>query len=541
MSEQLAGQAASSAVRTGGDISDPTVTNAELQAKGLTFLGRYVSVQAAQGSKPMTLGEAQQRSEDFDLFSIYEPADGGASFVSDHDGVKHGTEDAQDALAGAEAVRQPPGTPIFFSFDFNESDVTSWPSPTGPLQDYITAAANVITPMYTVGVYGYQFALAPSQNGGAQFFWEVNLFPQPGYTAPDALDNLVQYNINQPVGNDPEGLDYDHALTSYFGQWRAPLPSLPLGLYAAWRGAGTDESLHYSAFNGRFWGTPFALPAAQVPGSASPPALALFEGKLFMAYRGARINQSIWVTSSADATTWAQQQAAGDGITTNTAPAMVVANGVDGLLWLAWHGSDNSVWWSSSSDGVHWAAGQAVTSPTPEVSGPTTTATPALAVWDGAVYMAGFDPQGQLWWTFNSDGTENGWAPPGFLSTVGGQPVTSQAAPALAAFGGSLYLAWQYPTGEIAMISYNGEWGNFQQVEPPKADVPPGSLSSPALGVFRNPNDFDDYQLYLAWTSRDGGLSYASTPDGHTWNYATAPVPGGPGAGQPQPPALLGI
>jgi Rv2525c-like, glycoside hydrolase-like domain len=103
--------------------------------------------------KPGQPGEAQAFSEVFDLFSIYENADQGASFVSDHDGANHGTEDAQHALAGAQAVRQPPGTPIYFSFDFNKGAVSGWPSATGPLQDYITAAANVVKPVYTVGVY----------------------------------------------------------------------------------------------------------------------------------------------------------------------------------------------------------------------------------------------------------------------------------------------------------------------------------------------------------------------------------------------------
>jgi hypothetical protein len=549
MTDQPAGQdpaaAASQPVRLGGDTETPDIPNPDLTGAGITFLGRYVSVQyapppAGQGTKPMRLGEAQELSKAVDLFSNYEPADGGASFLGDHDGAKHGTEDAQDALAGAQTVHQPPGTPIYFSFDFNESAERpyNWPSPTGPLQDYIAAAANVVTPIYTVGVYGYQFALAPCQDAGAQFFWEVNTGP-PGYGPPSALDNLVQFEISKSVGTPPATypMDFDHALTPYFGQWRAPVPTLkPLGLYAAWRGAGTDESLHYSAFSGRFWGTTVALPAAQVPGSAFAPSLALFEGKLFMAYRGARINRDIWITSTADGTTWAQQQAAGDNITTDVRPAMVVAHGVDGQLWLAWHGSDDLVWWSSSSDGVHWAPKQPVTSPAPEVPTATTKTTPALAVWDGAVYMAGTSPDGHLWWTYNSDGTQNGWAPPGTLDTVGGQPVTSQAAPALAAFGRNLYLAWQYPATEIAMISYDGEWGNFQQVEPPNSDAVPGTLSSPALGVFLNPDE-----LYLAWGIREGGLYYASTPDGHTWNYSSAPIPGGPGPGQPQPPALLGI
>lgn len=538
-SDPAAATEAPQAVANGGDTSDSTITNADLKAAGLTFLGRYISVQAQQGSKPMKLGEAQELSAAVDLFSIYEPADGGAQFRADHDGARHGTEDAQDALAGAQAVRQPPGTPIYFSFDFTEGQEDHWPSATGPLQDYIAAAASVVTPVYTVGVYGFQFVLAPSQNAGAQFFWEVNLYPDPPYGPPDALDNLVQWKINQATGTPSHPIDYDHALKPYFGQWRAPLPALQLGLYAAWRGSGADESLQYSYFSDGYWQPkPRSLP---VPGSSFAPALALFQGKLFMAYRGARFNQDIWVTSSADGTTWAQQESAGDGITTDAAPAMIVANGVNGQLWLAWHGPDDNVWWSSSGDGIHWAAKQAVTSPTPEVSGPTTKTTPSLAVWDGSVYMAGTSPDGRLWWTFNSDGSESGWAPPGFLDKVGGQPVVSQVAPALAAFGGKLYLAWQYPSTEIAIISYDGEWGSFQQVEPPDADVVPGTLSGPALGVFRNPIDLDDYQLYLAWSTREGGLFYASTRDGHTWTYSSAPIPGGPGPGQPQPIALLGV
>ena len=308
------------------------------------------------------------------------------------------------------------------------------------------------------------------------------------------------------------------------------------GLWAVWRGSGTDESLRYSCFSDGCWQpSPRLLPTAQVPGSACTPAPALFGGTLLLAYRGARINRQIWITSSADGATWTPQRAAGATLMTDVAPAMIVAHGVNGRLWLAWHGSGDSAWWSSSGDGTHWAPGQAVTGPT------TTTTTPALAGWDGIVYMAGTGTDGRVWWTFNSDGTGSGWAPPGILDTVDGQPVRSNAAPALAAFGGTLYLAWQYPTGDIAMISYDGEWGNFQQVEPPDTDVGPGSLSSPSLGVYRDPDDVGDDQLYLAWGSITGGLYYASTPDGRTWSYGSAPIPGGPGPGQPRPPALLGI
>jgi len=312
------------------------------------------------------------------------------------------------------------------------------------------------------------------------------------------------------------------------------------GLWAVWRGSGTDESLRYSYFSDGYWQpSPRLLPAAEVPGSACTPALAPFGGTLLLAYRGARINRQIWITSSADGATWTPQRAAGATLMTDVAPAMIVAHGVDGRLWLAWHGSGDSAWWSSSGDGTHWAPGQPVTSPAPEVASPATTATPALAAWDGIVYMAGTGTDGRVWWTSNSDGTGSGWAPPGCLDTVDGQPVRSNAAPALAAFGGTLCLAWQYPTGDIAMISYDGEWGNFRQVEPPDTDVGPGSLSSPSLGVVRDPDDAGDDRLYLAWGSLTGGLYYASTPDGKTWGYGS--IPGGPGPGQPQPPALLGI
>lgn len=206
------------------------------------------------------------------------------------------------------------------------------------------------------------------------------------------------------------------ALASFNGAlyavWRGPIWDIFRGLPPQGVTVINDQTLYWSRFDGTTWG-----PTQNGPGwSSTGPALAVFNGALYMAWKGMDQDQRIW-WSSFDGNSWAPQQyiidERGTTIGTSDRPALAVFNGV---LYMAWKGieGDQRLWWSSSN-GSGW---------TPQQQGPGWSSSgPALAPFGGffpGLYMAwkGMNQDQRLWWS-SSDG--NSWAPqqigPGASST----------------------------------------------------------------------------------------------------------------------------
>jgi hypothetical protein len=497
---------ADNVIRIGCDFSDPTIENSALLARGFTFCGRYIGVNPELGTKRLMLGEAKSRTAaGLDLFSSYE----GTNAQGALNGYQQGVTDGNDALAGARAVHQPPGTPIYFNADW---DVT--PGQFDTIQAYLTGAASVVAPTYTVGLYSsYDALTAMAERGAAQFFWqsESTSFSNGRNGTQNPNDNLWQHwdtdaTFPCPAGDPLPCIDDDDALQAYFGQWRAP--TITTDLIMAWRGEGSDESIWWTTFNGRTWQPQQKV---TVPGSSAGPALALLDGQLAMAFTGSGVDEDLWWTTF-NGSVWGMP----DVLPFNgsrSQPALAIFHG---QLFIAFPGpaSDESLYWSSLN-GTTWAAQQ-------KIPGAGSDASPALAACGNQLYMAwrGEGTDLSIWWTrFN--GTT--WAPQQKVPGVG-----SVASPALAVFNNQLYMAWRGERTDesIWWTRFNGTtWAPQQKV--PGAS----SAASPALAVFDDP-----YRLYLTWRGAGSDVSiYWATFEPSTWSSAERV----PGVGSAEGPALL--
>jgi len=484
-------------VREGVDFSEPAaVDSAALLAAGKTFCGRYISNEP--GEKILTLAEAISRSRaGLDLFSNYETT--GVDF---EDGYQAGVAAGNAALAGAAQVHQPPGTPIYFSAD-TDIDRDFNPGLLDALQAYLEGCASVVRPTYAVGVYGSSDALdAMASRGAAQFFWQSE---STGYSGGrnanlDPNDNLWQYIGGTTV---PQ-TDNDHAVQAYFGQWRAPV--ITTDLYAVWRGAGNDQGIWWSTFNGHQWAAQQEVPDV---GSSDGPAVALFGGILYMAWKGRADDPDLWWTTF-DGQTWAAQKVV-PGTGSNARPALALFRG---QLQMTWRGAagDESLYWATF-DGSAWTSQQ-------QIKNVGSTDGPALAVYDSTLYMAwrGAGDDESLWWT-TFDGTA--WAPQRRIPGI-----TSAACPALALFDNRLYLTARGAGSDESLYwtTFDGStWAARQQI------AGTGSSQGPGLAVF---ND----SLYQSWRGAGGDESlWWTTFDGKNW----APQQRVPNTGSVMGPGLL--
>jgi hypothetical protein len=112
-------------------------------------------------------------------------------------------------------------------------------------------------------------------------------------------------------------------------------------LFAAWKGAGNDERMFWSSFDGSHW----APQQVGIGGGTSTgPALAVYHDRLFAAWKGAGNDERMF-WSSFDGSHWAPQQV-GIGGGTSTGPALAV---FEDEVVAAWKGigADQRMFWSN--------------------------------------------------------------------------------------------------------------------------------------------------------------------------------------------------
>jgi len=265
-------------------------------------------------------------------------------------------------------------------------------------------------------------------------------------------------------------------------------------LYMAWKGMEFDDGIFYSTFNGTTWAAQQQVPGV---GTSSGVSLAVFNGKLYMAWKGMQADQGIY-WSVFDGTGWAPQQQV-PGVGTSTGPSLAVFNGA---LYMVWKGiqGDVRVFWSSFN-GV-WAAQQVV----PDIGA---SVGPSVSVFDSRLYMAWKGELGdpRLFYS-NFDGTS--WASQQLM------PGFSSEGASLAAFNSALYAAWKGELGDQRLwwSSFNGTaWAGQQQI--------PGVFSSvgPSIAVYNS-------ALYAVWKGELGDQRiWWSSFNGTTW-AAQQQVPG---------------
>jgi kumamolisin len=226
-------------------------------------------------------------------------------------------------------------------------------------------------------------------------------------------------------------------------------------------------------------------------GIGLPPALAVFDNKLFMAWKGVEFDERIFFTTY-NGSAWAPQTQV-PNVATSAGVSLAV---FDNVLYMAWkgEGNDQGIWWSTYN-GSAWA-------PQKEVPNVASSTGPRLAVFDNKLFMAwkGMEDDQRLWWS-SFNGTT--WAAqqqiPGVASSVG---------PALVVLGSSLVAAWKGEFGDPGLwySTFNGStW------TPQKEVVGPGTSEGPSLAIYNN-------ELFAAWKGEyaDQSLWYAAY-NGSVW------------------------
>ena len=245
-------------------------------------------------------------------------------------------------------------------------------------------------------------------------------------------------------------------------------------LFMAWKGIEHDQRIFWSSFDGAHW-----APQQFVSNVATScgPSLAVFDGKLFMAWKGMNADEGIW-WSSFNGSTWAPQQEV-PGVATSTGPSLAV---FDGRLYMGWKGmiSDQGIWWSSF-DGSHWA-------PQKEVANVATSVGPQLAVFQGALYAIwkGMNEDQGLWYS-HFNGTA--WVPQKQVPGV----ATSEGA-SICVFGNKLHAAWKGMNDDqrIWTATFDGmSWSAQSMI----AGV--GTSVGPSLALFNG-------QLFMTWKGING-------------------------------------
>jgi hypothetical protein len=206
--------------------------------------------------------------------------------------------------------------------------------------------------------------------------------------------------------------------------------------------------------------------------------------------------------ASHDGTGWSQQHPL-SGVATDAGLAMTEY--VPGVLIAAWKEQGVESIRFASWDGRNWSPGP----PYPLVPGARTRSEPALASFDGHLFVAWNHPNGRIYYATLKAGTSDWSTPAPIDNTLTDDP------PALAATADTLYLAWNnFDTG-IRLAAYqNGIWN---------PDRHPSGVSTkvrPALAPYRSLYDYQRACLYLTWTNPGGQhLSWAAYDlAAHSWS-----------------------
>ena len=140
-------------------------------------------------------------------------------------------------------------------------------------------------------------------------------------------------------------------------------------LLMVWRGEGSNDNLYYAtSHDGKTWAG-----NQQITGAASSiqPALAIFNGAPVLCFRGPNNDGGIYSTTyHASSNSWAPVVSTGP-FGTSHGPTLAV---YQGKLFMAWKGtgSDTSLWWSMTNDNLNpkaWS-GQAMISNSGSSVGP---------------------------------------------------------------------------------------------------------------------------------------------------------------------------
>jgi hypothetical protein len=265
--------------------------------------------------------------------------------------------------------------------------------------------------------------------------------------------------------------------------------------------------------------------ASQIPSAETnaAPAASSLHGTIYVAWMGKNTPQAnVWYTTS-NVSGWNPQQEISFAKTTQ-APALTT---VGNTVYLAWRGQSTNTTdeiYYSTNTGTEWS------NQTTVCSGGTcaeTTSAPALAAAGSTVFVAWTTSSNTFLCAYNVDGA---WA---FFNTAAQPPssfaTNAKRAPALAVYGETLYLSWvaagssqvsyaTFPLSSDIPLS-GGAWSLAASISAAAAIAPPALASYALTGV-------PGAGFYAAWTTSSGSSDHADWDDG-VWN-APVPIPGLP-------------
>lgn len=154
------------AIDTVNTLTQPIIN--ELKANGIQYVGRYLgAIFPSLRWKSMTNDEVELLTKNgLKVFSIYEANPTYAGYFT----TQQAYASASHALQAAEALKQPYGTVIFFTVDFDAQ-----PQDMPAIISYFDTLRKVLTGKYYVGVYGGYNTLQAihGANIGIQYYYQT--------------------------------------------------------------------------------------------------------------------------------------------------------------------------------------------------------------------------------------------------------------------------------------------------------------------------------------------------------------------------------
>lgn len=253
------------------------------------------------------------------------------------------------------------------------------------------------------------------------------------------------------------------------------------------------------------------LDFSSISGVTSPvvgsPSAVAFAGKFYIAYTSGSDN---YLATSTDGTTFTSAKIGSQA--TSVGPAITAFNGT--LIYVV-TGTDSKLYLSSSTDGVTFTAFAAITSESGGLSAspPPTSVSPALATYNGYLYLAVTGTDNKHYLATQGQGVNNA----AFLfSSVGQTGVEgSTLSPSIHYFDGDLYYAFS----GIDHRCYLAKWNNFAVINnytqpnlpdpnasfdfnfEPVGDTNVVTLQGPSITSYNG-------KFYYAYQGSNGGFVY---------------------------------
>jgi hypothetical protein len=271
--------------------------------------------------------------------------------------------------------------------------------------------------------------------------------------------------------------------------------------------AGSKNWIWYTVSDGGGWGIPdVPVTSHDHTKTSDGPAAAAFNSQLYLAYKSADSND-LWYNVFDGQSGWLEQdiRITRDGHTqTSAGPALAVFNG---KLYMAYKSADSNDLWYSVFDGQSGWLEQDIRITQDGHS--QTSAGPALAAYNSKLYLAYKSADSDDLWYNVFDG-QSGWLEQDIRITQDGHTQTS-AAPALAVFNGQLYMAYKSAdSNDLWYNVFDGQSGWLEQDIRITQDGHSQTSAAPALAVFNG-------QLYMAYRSADNDDLWYNVFDGQNW------------------------